>query len=135
MAVYRWAGNWREFTADRADFALADKALTQKALEDTRDPAEIIESDTWIPLDKILLPFPDLTVNAVAADRFAHGQEVVVFHSDSEPIEVEDQVAMRAPTGALIGIGTVKSVLARGRTLNIQPAMVLAEDRNQGRRR
>lgn len=112
-----------------------EKALPQKALEDARDPAEIIESDAWVPLDKILLPFPDLTVNAAAADRFAHGQEVMVFHSDSEPIEVENLVAMRAPTGTLIGIGTVKSVLARGRTLNIQPAMVLAEDRNQERRR
>ena len=29
----RWAGNWREFTADRADFALADKALTQTRSE------------------------------------------------------------------------------------------------------
>jgi len=111
-----------------------ETALPQKVLEEARDPAEIIDSEAWIPLDKILLPFPDLTVNAAAIDRFAHGQDVVVFRSGSEMIEAEDQVVIRAPTGALVGIGTVKSVLARGRTLTIQPAMVLAEDRSQGRR-
>jgi len=105
-----------------------DNALSQKALESAKDPAEVIESDAWIPLEKILLPFPDLSINAAAADRFAHGQEVVVFRPGSDTIEVDEQVVVRAPTGALIGIGTVKAVLARGRTLNIHPAMVLAED-------
>lgn len=110
-------------------------ALPQKALEEARDPAEILDSGAWIPLDKALLPFPDLTVNATAVDRFTHGQDVVVFRSGSEMVETEDRVVIRGPTGALIGIGTVKSVLARGRTLNIQPAMVLAEDRSHGRGR
>jgi tRNA pseudouridine55 synthase len=112
-----------------------ENALPEKRLEDARDPAEIIESGAWIPLDKILLPFPDLTVNAAAADRFAHGQEVVVFRSGSEVIEPEDQIAVRSPTDALIGIGRVQSVLARGRTLTIHPEMVLTEDRSQGRKR
>ena len=107
---------------------LLDNALSQKALESAKDPAEVIESDAWIPLEKILLPFPDLSINAAAADRFIHGQEVVVFRPGSETIEVDEQVVVRAPTGALIGIGTVSAVLARGRTLTIHPAMVLAED-------
>lgn len=112
-----------------------ENALPQRALETAKDPMEIIDSPAWIPLDKGLLPFTDLTVNSSAADRFIHGQEIVVFRSGSDPVEIDDHVAIRAPTEALIGIGTVKAVLARGRTLNIQPAMVFADDVQHGRRR
>jgi len=110
-------------------------ALPQKALEDARDPEEIISSGAWIPIDEIRLPFPDLTVNAAAVERFSHGQEVVAFRTGAETIEPGDWIAVRSPTDALIGIGRVQSVLARGRTLTIQPAMVLAEDRSRERRR
>ena len=112
-----------------------ENALSQRALETAKDPMEIIDSDAWIPLDKALLPFTDLTVNAAAADRFTHGQEIVVFRSGSDTVEINDHVAIRAPTEALIGIGSVKAVLARGRTLNIQPTMVFADDAPHGRRR
>jgi tRNA pseudouridine55 synthase len=112
-----------------------ENALPQKVLETTKDPMEIIDSDAWIPLDKAQLPFSDLTVNATAADRFTHGQEVVVFRSGSETVEIDEHVTVRAPDGALIGIGTVMAVLARGRTLTIQPAMVFADDAAHGRRR
>lgn len=112
-----------------------DNALPQRLLETAKDPTEIIESDAWIPLDKVMLPFTDLTVNAAAVDRFTHGQEVVVFRSGSDTIEIGEHVAIRTPTEALIGIGTVKAVLARGRTLTIQPAMVFADDAQHGRRR
>ncbi len=111
-----------------------DNALSQKALETAQDPAEVIDSDAWIPLEKISLPFPDITVNAAAADRFTHGQEMVVFRSGSDTIDPEERVTVRSPTGALVGIGTVKAVLARGRTLNIQPTMVFAEDTSLGKR-
>lgn len=112
-----------------------ENALSQRALETAKDPMEIVDSDAWIPLDKALLPFTDLTVNAAAADRFTHGQEIVVFRSGSDTVEIDDHVAIRTPTEALIGIGSVKAVLARGRTLNIQPAMVFADDAPHGRRR
>jgi len=112
-----------------------ENALPQRALESAKDPMEIVDSPAWIPLDKALLPFPDLTVNAAAADRFTHGQEIVVFRSGSDTVETDDHVAIRAPTEALIGIGSVKAVLARGRTVNIQPAMVFADDAPHGRRR
>jgi len=111
-------------------------ALPQKALETAKDPEEITDSDAWIPLEKISLPFPDLALNAAAVDRFTHGQEVVVLRPGLETIEVDEQVVIRSPAGELIGIGTVKSVLARGRTLTVHPAMVLAEDSSShGRRR
>jgi len=112
-----------------------DNALPQRALDIAKDPMEIIDSPSWIPLDRALLPFADLTVNAAAADRFSHGQEIVVFCSGSGPVEIDDHVTIRSPTGALIGIGSVKAVLARGRTLNVQPAMVFADDAAHGRRR
>jgi tRNA pseudouridine55 synthase len=112
-----------------------ENALPQRALETAEDPMEIIDSQAWIPLDKALLPFSDLTLNAAAVDRFTHGQEVVVFRSGAGVVETDQQVAVRAPDEALIGIGTVKAVLARGRTVNIQPAMVFADDAPHGRRR
>ncbi len=112
-----------------------EDALPQKVLENAQDPAEVLESSAWIPMNKITLPFPELTINAAAADRFIHGQEVVVFRPGTDPIEADDQVAVRASTGALVGIGVVKAVLARGRTLNVHPTMVLADDKSHGRRR
>lgn len=112
-----------------------DNALPQKALEQAKDPAEILESDAWIPLEKALLPYPEITINAAAADHFVHGQEVVVFRTGSDTIETEDRVVVRAADGGLIGIGSVQAVLARGRTLNVHPAMVLADGKSTGRRR
>lgn len=115
-------------------YALAD-ALPQQRLDAARDPQEIVESDAWIPLEKTVLPFADLTVNAAAVDRFVHGQEVVVFQPGSDSIAVDDHVVVRAPSGALIGIGAVRAVLARGRTLNVHPAMVLSQESPRGWRR
>jgi tRNA pseudouridine55 synthase len=112
-----------------------ENAIPQRTLETAKDPMEILDSPAWIPLDKALLPFTDLTVNASAADQFTHGQEIVVFRPGSDTVEIDDHVAIRGPTEALIGIGSVKAVLARGRTLNIQPAMVFADDAPHGRRR
>jgi len=112
-----------------------ENALPQEALEKAKDPAEILESDSWVPLEKSLLPYPEITINAAAADRFVHGQEVVVFRTGSDAVEPEDRVVVRAADGGLIGIGSVQAVLARGRTLNVHPAMVLAESKNPGRRR
>ncbi len=112
-----------------------ENALTQETLEKAKDPSEIIESDAWIPLEKALLPYPEITINATAAEHFVHGQEVVVFRTGSEPVETEDRVVVRAADGGLIGIGSVQAVLARGRTLNVHPVMVLAEGKSTGQRR
>lgn len=106
---------------------ITDIALPQKTLEDAKEPSEILDSPAWIPLEKAMLPFPEITINAAAADRFAHGQDVVVIRSGSDVIETGDRVVIRAPDGNLIGIGTVTAVLARGRTLTVRPAMVLAK--------
>jgi tRNA pseudouridine55 synthase len=111
-----------------------EKALPQEVLDRAEDPSEVIDSDAWIPLDDALLPFPDIKINAAATDRFVHGQEVVVFQSGAEPIETGTQVVVHAPTGALVGIGTVTAVLARGRTITIHPSMVLADGRAVGGR-
>lgn len=112
-----------------------ENALPQQALDDASDPSDITGSDAWVPIGKALLPFPELTVNAAAVDRFVHGQEVVVFRTGSENVETEDRVVIRSPEGALVGIGSVKAVLARGRTLNVHPSMVLADAGHQGRNR
>ena len=106
-----------------------ETALPQSALDTAKDPDEITGSDAWLPLERAQLPFPDITVNPAAADRFVHGQEVVVFRPDPEPMETDERVVVRAQNGRLLGIGSVEAVLARGRTLTVRPAMVLVEGR------
>jgi len=101
-------------------------ALPQAELEAAQHPTDIIESSAWIPLREARLPFAEVTVNPGAVDRFCHGQEIVVFRTEGQTVVTDDQVVVRAPDGNLIGIGVVRAVLARGRTLNIHPTMVLA---------
>lgn len=100
-------------------------AIEQETLREATDPAEIINGPCWIPIDRIALPFPSIDLNRGSADRFVNGQEVVVFRSGGDPIEPESEVAVRAPSGALLGVGHVQSVLARGRTIGLRPVVVL----------
>jgi tRNA pseudouridine55 synthase len=102
-----------------------DEALTQENLQQAAEPDEIINHPTWIPIDGISLPFPTISLNRGATDRFFHGQEVIVFRSGSEPVDVNSEVAVRSPSGALLGVGSVHSVLARGRTVGLRPHVVL----------
>jgi tRNA pseudouridine55 synthase len=102
-----------------------DDALTQENLQQTADPEAIINHPTWIPIDGISLPFPTIPLNRGATDRFIHGQEVIVFRSGDESIEIGSEVAVRAPSGRLLGVGSVQSVLARGRTVGLRPTVVL----------
>jgi tRNA pseudouridine55 synthase len=101
-------------------------ALPQSALEDAASPHDVVEAPQWVPLERIPLPFPDVQVNSTAADRFAHGQQVVLFRSGEEPLEVSSRVAVRCGS-RLLGVGEVLNVLARGRTVNVKPALVLGE--------
>jgi tRNA pseudouridine55 synthase len=105
-------------------YGVAD-AIDQEALQAATSEEEIIEGPSWIPLEEIALPFPEITLNSGAADRFVHGQEVMVFRSGGDEPEVESKVVMRGSAHRMLGIGTVRAVLARGRTLNIAPSMVL----------
>jgi tRNA pseudouridine55 synthase len=100
-------------------------ALEQRALEEATDPADIIDGPAWIPLDRIALPFPSVDLNRGSAERFVHGQEVVVFRSQGEPVEADSEVAVRGPSARLLGIGQVQNVLARGRTIGLRPRVVL----------
>ena len=103
----------------------ADCALPQEELQAAESPEEIVDGGAWIPLEKVALPFPEVELNPTASERFVHGQEVVVFKSGVEGLEKDSRVVIRGSGHRLLGIGTVRSVLARGRTLNIAPSMVL----------
>jgi tRNA pseudouridine55 synthase len=105
-------------------YAAAD-ALPQDALVSAADPAEVVSGSCWRSLDDIDLPFIDVELNPSATERFTHGQEVVVFRAAGEPVSASSLVTVRGPRRMLLGIGTVQHVLARGRTLNIRPSMVL----------
>lgn len=101
------------------------EALPQKALDAAETPEDVIGSSAWIPIEDIALPFADIELNSTAAERFVHGQEVVVFNSGPSHAESGDRVVVRGSDKYLLGIGTVRAVLARGRTLNIAPEMVI----------
>ena len=102
-----------------------DDALLQDQLENAASAEEIVAGPPWIPAAEITLPFPDIKLNPTATKRFVHGQEVVVFRPGAENVETESHVVVRTSDGRLLGIGKVQAVLARGRTLNVAPAMVL----------
>jgi len=102
-----------------------DAALAQEMLESAEEPQNVLEHEAWIPIEKIQLPFPSISLNPSAADRFRHGQEVIVLRTGSEPMAVDSNVLMRTQAGHVLGVGRVAHVLARGRTVTIRPAMVL----------
>ncbi len=102
----------------------AADALTQDALEAAQSPEEVVGSPAWVPIESIALPFAEIDLNTAAAERFIHGQEVVVFSPGQAGVETGANVVIRGADRHLLGIGTVRAVLARGRTLNIAPELV-----------
>jgi tRNA pseudouridine55 synthase len=113
----------------------ADAALDQETLQAVEDPEVITGGDHWIPLENIALPFPEIDLNSSAAERFIHGQDVVVFKPGIEGLQTESKVVVRGAENRLLGIGSVRAVLARGRTINIAPSMVIETVLTQAPRR
>lgn len=114
----------------------AAEALTQDALQTAATPEDVIGSSAWVPIERVSLPFAEIDLNSAAAERFVNGQEVVVFNSGPAEVETGANVVIRSADKRLLGIGTVRAVLARGRTLNIAPEMVFgASTRGQGHRK
>ena len=103
----------------------AENALPQEELQAAESAEDVTLGDSWIPIQNVALPFPEVELNSTAANRFVHGQEVVVFKSGAEDLEKGSYVVIRGAGKRLLGIGTVRAVLARGRTLDIAPTMVL----------
>lgn len=100
-------------------------ALGQEALQSAASADEIINGPHWVPLDGVSLPFPEIELNATAAGRFIHGQEIVVFTPGIDGVAPDSRLVVRGGDGHLLGVGLVRAVLARGRTLDIAPAMVI----------
>ncbi len=109
-------------------------ALSQDALDNAKQPEDVIGSSAWVPIESIALPFAEIDLNTTAADRFVHGQDVVVFSPGLTGVDNGASVVVRGADKGLLGIGTVKAVLARGRTLSVAPEMVL-ESSDGGRSR
>jgi tRNA pseudouridine55 synthase len=120
-------GHLERLRRDRIGPYSATDALPQAELERVADPAAILDGPSWVPIDDIRLPFPDLVLNRGATDRFVHGQEAVVFRpGGGDDLAPEAPVAVRTEDGTLLGVGTVQSVLARGRTIGVRPSVVLS---------
>jgi tRNA pseudouridine55 synthase len=105
----------------------AAEALPQSVLESAESPQEILGHSSWVPLDSVALPCPEVSLNTAATDRFHHGQEVIVFRSGSETVTTGSDVVVRGPNRRLLGIGQVQAVLARGRTVSLRPVAVLQD--------
>ncbi|NOZ93475.1 MAG: tRNA pseudouridine(55) synthase TruB [Acidobacteria bacterium] len=103
----------------------AEAAISQEHLQAAGDPQEILEDPAWIPLEDLALPYPELTLNPGAEERFRHGGEVILLRQGEETFSQGDLAVLRGRENRLVGIGTVTNVLARGRTVVISPKMVL----------
>ena len=68
----------------------------------------------------------EVVLNPTALEHFAHGQEVVVREVEGAFIP-GSPVAVRDRGGELVGVGVALAYLARARTVNVAPRMVLAE--------
>jgi len=102
-----------------------ERAMPQEALENAADSRDVLDHPAWIGMDGVELPFPSLSINRTAAERFTHGQEVIVFRSGGGALSAEQEVTVRGPADHLLGIGVVQAVLARGRTVSVQPQTVI----------
>ena len=67
-----------------------------------------------------------MTLNPTAMDHFMHGQEVAVREADGDYVP-GSPVAVRDRSGDLVGVGVTLAFLARARTVNVAPRMVLAD--------
>lgn len=101
-------------------------ALLQTELEETRDAGAVLAHPAWTPVERIAMPFPSVSVNPGAAERFVHGQEVILLRSGGDPLAAESPVRVQGPGDELLGVGTVSAVLARGRTVSIRPTVVMS---------
>ena len=131
-------GHLESLHRDRIGPYTTATALPQAELERVSEAQAIVDGPAWMPLDAVRLPFPDLSLNRGATERFIHGQETVVFRpGGGDDVVPEGSVTVRDDEGVLIGIGIVQSVLARGRTVGVRPSVVLAAppaDRPRGTR-
>ncbi len=112
----------------------AAAALPQHELESASEPAAIIGGAAWIGMNEASLPFPEVSLNATAGERFFNGQEAIVFRAGAEPLTSGMEVAVRGPDRQLLGVGLVQAVLARGRTVSLRPVAVLQRPRPEGDR-
>ncbi len=103
-----------------------DAALPQEALERAASPEDVTGSSAWVALPDVRLPHEEVLLNPTATERFLHGGEVIVLRSGSGEVAPGAAVVLRDREGSLLGLGTVATVLARGRTLAIRPKTVLA---------
>ena len=85
-----------------------------------------IDPQAFVTLSAAILPFPEVILNPTAMEHFAHGQEVVVREADGSFVPGAP-VAVRDRGGELVGVGVALAYLARARTVNVAPRMVLAE--------
>ena len=87
---------------------------------------EEMQASAFVSLAAATLPYPEVVLNPTAFDHFAHGQEVAVREVEGTFVPGEP-VAVRDRSGELVGVGVTLAFLARARTVNVAPRMVLAE--------
>ena len=88
-------------------------------------PDEIAPT-AFVSLASAVLPFPEVALNPTALDHFLHGQEVAVREVEGNFVP-GSPVAVRDRAGELVGVGVALAFMARVRTVNVAPRMVLAE--------
>ena len=102
---------------------LVEDAVSAETLANR--PQEV-QAAAFVSLASAILPFPEVTLNPTAMDHFMHGQEVAVREADGNYVP-GSPVAVRDRSGDLVGVGVTLAFLARARTVNVAPRMVLAD--------
>jgi len=100
-----------------------NSTVRQEDVEHAESPAEILEHPAWHDISAVPLPFPTVRINSQAARRFVNGQSIII-QTSADGVSGGGFVGLKCDQ-SLIGIGSVRHMLARGRTLDIQPTLVL----------
>jgi tRNA pseudouridine55 synthase len=117
-------GHLRELLRLRIGPFDVEASIPQGDLVEGGSAEDILEHPSWIPMDRIPLPYPEAELNATAAGLFLHGQEVVVTRAADEGLRAADRLTVRH-AGRLLGVGLVQHVMARGRTVSLRPNVVV----------
>ncbi|HTQ79946.1 MAG TPA: tRNA pseudouridine(55) synthase TruB [Thermoanaerobaculia bacterium] len=96
-------------------------ALTLKALEERVVAGEALGSESFIPFDRIPLPFGEVTADPQQEQRISHGQTVLVRELDGEE---GDWVKLINRRHEFIAIGTVVERIGSAGVGIVQPKVV-----------
>lgn len=97
-----------------------EQAVTLERLGEEAE-SEAAPQDGWVPLDRIPLPFQEVSADSQQSKRIVHGQSVLFRELEGEE---GDWVKLVDRRGQLIAVGTVAERIGSGKVGVVQPKIV-----------